>query len=84
MRDSVAQGGASWKYIQRKLEGCLTQSIFTLEKYKTYEAIRDHNKKRGNNSGKHNRDPNYANFDQREYKEEDLEKFYYKPEVEEG
>jgi DnaD/phage-associated family protein len=75
-----------WTYIQAMIEGNLQKEIKTLDKFNIF--LRDYKKSKQlekqsntkdvghNHSG---RAPNYANFDQREYTEEELEQFYVRP-----
>ncbi len=75
IRESVT-GNMPCKYVFGILDNCVNQKVFTLAQY--IERKKEHIKQVNAqlDKSKNKRDPNYANYDQREYKEEELEKFY--------
>ena len=75
---AVENNAANWKYAKSIIESKLKLNIKTLKDFEAAEV--NYQNKKNNKNNKYNNDlyDNRNNFEQREYKEEDMEKYYYK------
>jgi DnaD/phage-associated family protein len=78
MAIACEQEKRSWSYIKAILERCITEGTKTLKQFELkQQQYKNSNQKKVDNFVKQNgRLPNYANFEQREYTEEEMEGYY--------